>query len=72
MPRSAASIQAQIDVLEAEQLTAVQSITSDNTGVVKAAYDVRQKILNELYGQLQRLSRGSMFARTRVKNIGGI
>lgn len=54
MGRSAASIQTEIDALEASVSTLLQSMGSDGTSLQKADYAAQTKRLDQLYGQLGR------------------
>lgn len=70
MGRSAGSIQAEIDALEARVVDLKQSMGSDGTTVQFAAYAAMTERLDKLYVQLDRASGAApMFVRGVVKGF---
>lgn len=73
MPRSTASIQAEIDVIEARLSAADSLINSEGSDGVSISYSDRSKLemrLDRLYVMLDRASgSGPMFVRGRVSGL---
>lgn len=73
MARTAALIQAEIDALEADITSLVQSGASDSTSASKIDYRAKTARLDFLYLALDRITGAApMFARGRLTGLGEI
>ncbi len=75
MPRSAASIAAELAVIDAHLSSVNSLIASTGSDATSVMYADRAKLSEErrlLQAEYDRVTRGSMFARTRITGIGGV